>query len=111
MEVETANGKEYGWRQSTFSEVKGVKTATGYKMSEEGDKDTMQKYMEMAQCWKSGIQRPQAIASGSSRLAICDVESPLSQEEWGVAHKQLQSAFAALDQQEKHAMKHMAVIE
>ena len=80
-------------------------------MSEEGDKDTMQKYMEMAQCWKSGIQRPQAIASGSSRLAICDVESPLSQEEWGVAHKQLQSAFAALDQQEKHAMKHMAVIE
>lgn len=111
MEVETANGKEYGWRQSTFSEVKGVKTATGYKMSEEGDKDTMQKYMEMAQCWKSGIQRPQAIASGSNRLAICDVESPLSQEEWGVAHKQLQSAFAALDQQEKHAMKHMAVIE
>jgi hypothetical protein len=37
MEVETANGKEYGWRQSTFSEIKGVKTATGYKMSEEGD--------------------------------------------------------------------------
>ena len=104
MEVETPNGTEYGWRQSTFSEIKGVKTATGYKMSEEGDQDTMQKYTEMTQCWKSGIKRPQSIASGSNQLAICDVESPLSQEEWVVAQKQLQSAFAALDQQEKNAM-------
>ena len=111
MEVETPNGTEYGWRQSTFSEIKGVKTATGYKMSEEGDQDTMQKYTEMTQCWKSGIKRPQSIASGSNQLAICDVESPLSQEEWVVAQKQLQSAFAALDQQEKNAMRHMGVIE
>ena len=111
MEVETANGKEYGWRQSTFSEIKGVKTATGFKMSEEGDEDTMRKYVEMTQCWKSGIKRPQSITSGSNQLAICDVESPLSQEEWSVAQKQLQSAYAALDQQEKHAMRHMGVIE
>ena len=86
MEVETPNGTEYGWRQSTFSEIKGVKTATGYKMSEEGDQDTMQKYTEMTQCWKSGIKRPQSIASGSNQLAICDVE-PRCPRKNGLSHR------------------------
>ena len=111
IEVDDGNGKEYGWRQTTFAEIKGHKSETGYRMSEEGKKDTMQKYMEMAQCWKNGIQRPRSNSSGSTTLAICDVDSPLSPEEWDVASKQLQSVSAALDLLEKNAMKHMGAID
>eukprot|EP00435_Cladocopium_sp_Y103_P026952 s3931_g6.t1 len=96
VEVQGANGPEYGWRTSTHADTNGAKSSTGYKHTEEGNVEMMQKYNEMGKAWKNGISRP-AVSSGSSErpLALCDVESPLTPEEWEVARKQLQQALAA----------------
>ena len=112
VEVEGNSGPEYGWRTSTHSESKGTKSATGYKQTEEGTADMMQKYQEISKAWKSGISRPALSAGGSQRqlLAICD-ESALTSEEWDVASKQLQQALAAMEQQEKNALKYMSQLE
>ena len=112
VEVEGPSGAEYGWRTSTHADIKGSKSATGYKQSEEGTADMMQKYHEMSKAWKSGISRP-AVSAGSSQrqpLAICD-ENSLTSEEWEVASKQLQQALAAMEQQEKNALKYMSQLE
>eukprot|EP00435_Cladocopium_sp_Y103_P013205 s1586_g3.t1 len=108
VEVEGASGLEYGWRTSTHADTKGSKSATGYQQKAEGNAEMLQKYNEMSKAWKGGISRPTLSAGSSERtLAICDVESPLTSEEWEVAQKQLQQALAALEQQEKNALKYM----